>query len=90
LSLSALGSPPPSYIRWILTTPPQSVVTAWADALAVNTSITELNLARNHINANDVTILAPAISNMKVVSSLDLSNNDIGQQQVRPVYTMGY
>jgi hypothetical protein len=62
----------------------KSVVTAWADALKVNTSITELNLAENDMNASDAKILAPAISAMKALSSLNVNNNNIGQQQVRP------
>ena len=52
-------------------------ITAWADALKANTSITELNLARNGINANDTKILAPAISDNGALSSLNLSSNKL-------------
>jgi hypothetical protein len=53
-------------------------VTAWAAALKASTSITELNLARNSINADDAKILAPAISDNGALTALDLSQNDIG------------
>jgi hypothetical protein len=53
-------------------------ITAWADALKANTSITELNLAKNGINANDTKILAPAISDNGAMTSLNISSNRIG------------
>jgi hypothetical protein len=52
-------------------------ITAWAAALKACTSITELNLAKNGINANDTKILAPAISNMGAMTKFDISSNDI-------------
>jgi hypothetical protein len=55
-------------------------ITAWADVLKANTSITELNLAKNRINANDIKILAPAISNNGALSSLNLSSNGLGAE----------
>jgi hypothetical protein len=48
-------------------------ITAWAAALKACTSITELNLAKNGINANDTKILAPAISDMGALSTLIFS-----------------
>jgi Leucine-rich repeat (LRR) protein len=53
-------------------------ITAWADALKANTSITELNLAKNGITANDTKILAPAISDNEALTSLNLASNSIG------------
>jgi hypothetical protein len=53
-------------------------ITAWADALKANTSITELNLARNKINANDTKVLAPAISDNGAMTSLNLASNSLG------------
>jgi hypothetical protein len=50
-------------------------ITAWADALKANTSITELNLSKNKINADDAKILAPAISDNGAVSVISLRNN---------------
>jgi hypothetical protein len=52
-------------------------ITAWADALKANTSITELNLAKNGITANDTKILAPAISDNGA-----LTNLTFGEKQV--------
>ena len=49
-------------------------ITAWAEALKANTSITELNLAKNDIDASDAKILAPAISDNEALTSLDISN----------------
>jgi Ran GTPase-activating protein (RanGAP) involved in mRNA processing and transport len=58
-------------------------ITALADALKANTSITELNLARNKISAIDTKILAPAISDSEAISSVNLLKNDIGVEQAR-------
>jgi hypothetical protein len=52
-------------------------ITAWADALKANTSITELNLAKNKINAKDTKILAPAISDNGALMLLNLSSNNL-------------
>jgi hypothetical protein len=59
-------------------------ITAWADALKPNTSITELNLAKNKINANDTKILAPAISDNGALTSLNLASNGIGGHKDGP------
>jgi hypothetical protein len=56
-------------------------ITAWADALKANTSITELNLAKNGINANDAKILAPAISDNAALSVLSLKGNKLGTKE---------
>jgi hypothetical protein len=48
-------------------------ITAWADVLKESTSITELNLAKNYINAADATILAPAISDNGAISQFTFS-----------------
>jgi hypothetical protein len=53
-------------------------ILAWADALKANTSITELNLAKNGIDADDAKILALAISDNGAMTSLNLASNDIG------------
>jgi Ran GTPase-activating protein (RanGAP) involved in mRNA processing and transport len=55
-------------------------IIAWADALKANTSITELNLAKSGINANDAKILALAISDNGALTSLNLSSNDLEAQ----------
>jgi hypothetical protein len=52
-------------------------VTAWAEALKANTSITELNLAKNGITANDTKILAPAIGDNGALTKLNMSSNGI-------------
>jgi hypothetical protein len=49
-------------------------ITAWADALKANTSITKLNLGRNGISAADMRILAPAITDNGALTSLNLSS----------------
>jgi hypothetical protein len=56
-------------------------ITAWADVLKASTSITELNLAKNCINAADATILAPAISDNGALSSLNLAKNHLGSRR---------
>jgi Ran GTPase-activating protein (RanGAP) involved in mRNA processing and transport len=61
-----------------------SGITAWAALLKANTSITELNLAKNDINADDAKILAPAISDNGAMTRLNLSNNDIGGEDDEP------
>ena len=53
-------------------------VKALAAALQVNTSITEINLASNGLDAECAEILAPAIQGSRVMSILDVSNNKIG------------
>ena len=52
-------------------------ITAWADALKANTSITELNLTKNKISANDTKILAPAISDNGALLVLSLKGNNL-------------
>jgi hypothetical protein len=59
-------------------------ITAWADVLKASTSITELDLAKNYIDAADATILAPAISDNGALSSLNLADNNIGSTLVLP------
>jgi hypothetical protein len=54
-------------------------VTAWAAALRASTSITELNLARNNINADDARALAPVIGNNEALTSLDISDNKLNR-----------
>jgi hypothetical protein len=53
-------------------------IIAWAAALKACTSITELNLAKNEINAKDTKILALAISDMGALSFLNLAGNSLG------------
>jgi hypothetical protein len=53
-------------------------ITAWADVLKASTSITELNLAKNYIDAADATILVPAISDNGAMTSLSLASNTLG------------
>jgi Ran GTPase-activating protein (RanGAP) involved in mRNA processing and transport len=50
-------------------------ITDWAAALKASISITELNLARNGMGANDTNILAPAISDMRALTKFDISGN---------------
>jgi hypothetical protein len=54
-------------------------ITAWADVLKASTSITELNLAKNYMDAADATILAPAISDNGALTKLNISNNNMEQ-----------
>jgi hypothetical protein len=49
-------------------------VTAWAVALKASSSITKLNLAQNCIDSDDAKILAPAISDMRALASLNLAS----------------
>jgi Ran GTPase-activating protein (RanGAP) involved in mRNA processing and transport len=58
-------------------------ITAWADVLKASSSITELNLAKNSIDAADATILAPAISDNGAISSVNVLFNDIGTEQAQ-------
>jgi hypothetical protein len=44
-------------------------ITAWADALKANTSITELELAKNRINAPDSYILRTSINTAAVTAA---------------------
>jgi hypothetical protein len=64
-------------------------ITAWADALKANTSITELNLAKNGITANDTKILAPAISDNGALLHLDVSDNNLGKSVPPEGWTKG-
>jgi hypothetical protein len=52
-------------------------ITAWADALKACTSIMELNLAKNGMDAEDMKILAAAISDMGAMTKFDISSNVI-------------
>jgi Ran GTPase-activating protein (RanGAP) involved in mRNA processing and transport len=54
-----------------------SGITAWAASLKANTSITELNLAKNDITADDAKILAPAISGNRAMTKFDISSNNL-------------
>jgi hypothetical protein len=63
----------------------KSGITAWADSLKASTSITELNLAGNKINAADTKILAPAIADMGAMTSLDLASNGLGAEGAKIV-----
>jgi hypothetical protein len=54
-------------------------IIAWVAALKACTSITTLNLAKNGIDGNDTKILAPAISDMGALTSLNVANNNLGQ-----------
>jgi Ran GTPase-activating protein (RanGAP) involved in mRNA processing and transport len=60
-------------------------ITAWADVLKATTSITELNLARNGINANDTKILASAISDNRALLQLDMSDNLLSTENERAI-----
>jgi Ran GTPase-activating protein (RanGAP) involved in mRNA processing and transport len=52
-------------------------ITAWADVLKVNSSLTQLNLAKNKLTAKDTMIIAPAISANGALEKLNLSDNSI-------------
>ena len=56
-------------------------MTALAGVLKVNTTLKELNIAGNHLDAEDIKILAPAIQDNGALASLDVSRNDIGDAQ---------
>jgi hypothetical protein len=58
-----------------------SGITAWAALLKANTSITELNLAKNDINADDAKILAPAIRDNGALSVLSLKDNRLATKE---------
>ncbi len=53
-------------------------ITAWADALTANSSLTELNLAKNKLSGTDAAIIGLAISTNRALTSLNISNNRIG------------
>ena len=51
-------------------------ITAWADALKANLSLTQLNLANNNINRNDAKIIAPAISANRALTTITFGDNE--------------
>ena len=55
----------------------KSGVTAWAEAIKINTSITELNIAKNYIDAGDAKILSPAIGANGALVKFTISDNDL-------------
>jgi hypothetical protein len=57
-------------------------ITAWADVLKASTSITELNLAKNYIDAADATILAPAISDNGAISQIKFGGDSYDSKPV--------
>jgi hypothetical protein len=60
-----------------------SGITAWAASLKANTSITELNLAKNGINADDAKILAPAISDNGALSTITVHKFPLPIQDIK-------
>ena len=58
-------------------------ITAWADVLKASTSITELNLAKNCIDAADATILAPAISDNGALSTITVHKFPLPIQNIK-------
>ena len=60
----------------------KSGVTAWAEAIKINTSITELNIAKNYIDAGDAKILSPAIGANRAMKKLTISGD---QSYSKPV-----
>jgi Ran GTPase-activating protein (RanGAP) involved in mRNA processing and transport len=63
------GSDSPGFIRPI------------ASALKTNTSITELSLSKNELNAEAAGILSEGIRDSGSLASLDISDNNIGDAQ---------
>ena len=53
----------------------KSGIQAWADALRTNSSLLELNLAKNDMNADDAKIFAASLSANGALTSLDVSKN---------------
>ena len=59
--------------------PDATGIKAIADALRVNASLTELNLAGNQLRSEGAKALAPAIAASASLTALDLHHNYIGQ-----------
>ena len=66
----------------------KSGITAWAEAIKTNTSITELNLAKNYINADDTKILGPAIGANGALASVNILRNKIPAEQAQALVVM--
>ena len=56
----------------------KSAIQAWADALKTNSSLLELNLAKNDMRADDAKIFADGVSTNGAMTSLSLSANRLG------------
>ena len=58
----------------------KSGIQAWADALKTNSSLLELNLAKNDMRANDAKIFADGVSANGAMTSLNVSFNFLGAE----------
>jgi Ran GTPase-activating protein (RanGAP) involved in mRNA processing and transport len=56
-----------------------------ASALKTNTSITELSLSGNKLNAEAASIFSDAIPDMGSLASLTISGNNIGNEQIAKI-----
>ena len=56
----------------------KSAINAWADALKTNSTLLELNLAKNDMRADDAKVFAGGVSANGALTSLNVSNNSIG------------
>jgi hypothetical protein len=56
----------------------KSVIQAWADVLKSNSSLIELNLAKNDMRADDAKIFADGIRDNGTLSVFNISDNNIG------------
>ena len=55
----------------------KSGIQAWADALKTNSSLLELNLAKNDMDADDAKIFADGVSANGALVKFDISQNDL-------------
>ena len=58
---------------------------AWADIIKGNTSITELNIAKNHLDAANAKILGPAISANNTLTSLNILQNNLKEEGLKAI-----
>jgi Ran GTPase-activating protein (RanGAP) involved in mRNA processing and transport len=60
-------------------------IRALAEALQINTTITELNLAFTHLDSECAYLLAPAIRSNRAMTSLDVSDNDLESEGAKHI-----
>ena len=60
----------------------KSGVEALAAMLRVNSTITNLSIAQNKLNANDTKILAPAIQDNGALASVNVMGNKLGKEEL--------
>ena len=63
----------------------KSGIQAWADALKTNSSLLELNLAKNDMGADDAKIFADGVSANGAMKNLNVSKNSLGAQGAKHI-----